>query len=129
VNRCGQCKRCLGEGPDPVPHVPCPDCGSTVRLYEEHCVESLRFYDSLGFKQRRLGDHGFVAKGTGGIVRGRGTGRLERKETLLDKEKDRYFEHVEDLETGQVLRHEDHKLTEHTGHGSAKFTGGKKKGG
>jgi hypothetical protein len=43
-----------------------------------------------------------------------------RKESLFDKEQDRRYEHVVDDETGEVIHHCDHKLTEHTGHGSAK---------
>jgi hypothetical protein len=38
----------------------------------------------------------------------------------FDKMRDRYFEHVEDADTGEVLRHVDEPLSEHRGHGSAK---------
>ena len=47
--------------------------------------------------------------------------RLVRKDSLFDKRSDRRYEHVEDTETGEVLKHQDHALTEYTGHGSAKF--------
>jgi hypothetical protein len=43
------------------------------------------------------------------------------KDSFFDKRRNRRYEHVEDPETGQVLKHQDHPLTEHTGHGSAKF--------
>jgi hypothetical protein len=43
------------------------------------------------------------------------------KEDTFNKRDDRRYEHVEDLETGEVLHHCDHPLTEHRGHGSDKF--------
>jgi hypothetical protein len=46
--------------------------------------------------------------------------RMVRKESLFNKRSDRRYEHVEDPETGTVLHHQDHRLTEHLGHGSDK---------
>jgi hypothetical protein len=90
-------------------------------VYEAHIVETMRALDSVGFKQRRPGDRGYVAKGTSGYEVSRATGRLVRKESLFDKEANRRFELVKDAETGDELHSCNHKLTEHQGHGSAKF--------
>jgi hypothetical protein len=50
--------------------------------------------------------------------------KLVRKESHFDERGDRRYEHVEDPDTGEVLHHEDHPLSEHRGHGSAKLKGG-----
>lgn len=81
--------------------------------------------DALAYKLRRPGDHKYTAMGMSGYQRS-ASGRLVKKESFFDKEADRRFEHIEDAETGEELYHSDHKLTEHTGHGSAKFTSKKK---
>lgn len=121
--RCGGCGTHLGDGPDPEPRKPCPACGSTRRAYHEHVVESVRAFDATGFKFSRTvnGKKEWVAQGTSGYERSRATGRLVRKDSLFDKEANRRFERVEDAETGEELHHCDHKLTDHVGHGSAKF--------
>jgi hypothetical protein len=126
--RCGQCGKHLGDGPDPEPRAPCGDCGSTRRIYGAHAIDAVRALDAVGFKLRRRGDGGYVAKGTSGYYR-RADGRLVKKESIFDTEADRRFEHIEDAETGEVLHHIDHKLSEHRGHGSAKFPRSKKKAG
>ncbi len=51
-------------------------------------------------------------------------GKLIRKVSHFDQRTDSRYEHVEDPETGEVLHHEDHPLSEHRGHGSAKFKQG-----
>jgi predicted small secreted protein len=120
MTRCGQCGKHLCDGPDPEPRAPCSDCGSTHRVYDESIKETAKALDSVAFKQRRRGDGGYVAKGMSGYERS-ADGRLVKKDSIFDAEADRRFEHVEDAETGEVLHHGDHKLTEHTGHGSAKL--------
>jgi hypothetical protein len=47
-------------------------------------------------------------------------GRLVHFDSHYDKETDRRWERVEDLETGELIHEQDHPLTEHRGHGSAK---------
>jgi len=123
--RCKGCNETLGEGPDSEPRTPCPKCGSTIRIYEAHVVDSVRALDSLGFKLKRPGRKRPAVEGTSGYDR-TAEGRLVKKQSLFDREGDRRFEHVEDDETGEVLHHSDHKLTEHRGHGADKFPPKKK---
>lgn len=44
-----------------------------------------------------------------------------QKTRLIDKANNRYFEQVTDPDTGEVIHRTEHPLTDHTGHGSAKF--------
>jgi hypothetical protein len=48
-------------------------------------------------------------------------GQLMRKTQIIYRADDRYFEFVVNEETGEVVRHADERLSEHAGHGSAKF--------
>ena len=47
-------------------------------------------------------------------------GLLMRKERLIDKDADVYYEFVADPNTGEVLRKEHGRLSDHKGYGSAK---------
>jgi hypothetical protein len=49
-----------------------------------------------------------------------GLSRFVHKIRILDKRRDRYDETVIDPATGQVLHDAHERLTEHTGHGSAR---------
>ena len=49
-----------------------------------------------------------------------GSGLLVHFRREFDKETDRYFEHVEEAETGKVIVHEEEPLSQHRGRGSAK---------
>lgn len=50
--------------------------------------------------------------------------RLERRwhnlHRIIDRRRNRYFEHIEDEKTGKVVRHVDERLSDHIGRGSAK---------
>jgi len=48
------------------------------------------------------------------------TGRWHQLERVLDRRRNRYFEHIEDADTGQTVRHVEERLTEHQGHGDAR---------
>ena len=52
----------------------------------------------------------------------RSTGKSVERKMLVDRQNDRYMEVVTEYETGVVVHHCDEKLSEHTGHGSAKKT-------
>lgn len=47
-------------------------------------------------------------------------GRLVTHERHINREKDRYFELVSEIDTSQVIHRCDEKLSEHRGHGSDK---------
>ncbi len=43
----------------------------------------------------------------------RRTGRWHQLERTFDRSKDRYYEHIEDAETGRVIRHKNEPLSQH----------------
>ena len=50
----------------------------------------------------------------------RASGKWFKKERIIDRENDRYYEKFTDPDTGVVTRFCDEPLSQHVGHGSAK---------
>jgi hypothetical protein len=104
---------------------PCPACGERGRSVHKTLTAEVKSTASLSYdafppgassKRRRF------AWGFTGWDFSRRLQRLVRKESSFNKRADRRFEHIEDPETGDVLHHQDHPLTEHKGHGSDRKT-------
>ncbi len=122
--KCNQCRTMLDE-PVNTPmdkRLPCPNCGSKLRLYEKDLEGKIVPRKKLQLKAR----HGQVGKvkphatlQTGDSLH-QDTGKWNNREKLEDKENDRYFEQIIDPETGQVIHHDEEKLSHHRGHGDAK---------
>jgi hypothetical protein len=126
---CGGCGSPLPEDP-PSGRVPCPTCGATARIFDEHVREEIRVEVQLhGLTSGKRG--GRTASGrpqfefkSGDDLTHR-TGRwawLERRfdRTDPDPANWRYHERIVDQETGEVLREVDEPLGKHQRRGSAK---------
>lgn len=99
-------------------------CGDGRRTIRKRLVAAVRPLAGLRYDARPPGvssKRGRFAWGFVGWDWSVRLGRLVGKEDTFNKRDDRRYEHVEDLETGEVLHHCDHPLTEHRGHGSDKF--------
>lgn len=128
---CGACGA-VAEEDEPAVDVPptCSACGSancravligsTVLTIRDR-VEGWVLTPARPSK-KRAAEH-FIS---GADIR-RSTGELVEKIRHIDRENDRYYEKVTD-EAGVVLHHVDEPLSEHWGHGSAKFKKDKRKG-
>ncbi|MCF8144248.1 MAG: hypothetical protein K9N21_10035 [Deltaproteobacteria bacterium] len=99
---------------------PCPHCGSERRCADELLREEIAFYDELRMKgkhegrgkpffEARVGPSFFFKDGVWNHV-----------EQIVDRENNRYIKIIRKLGTGEVIRHDDKPLDEHTEHGSAK---------
>lgn len=119
---CGGCGISLGEPTSQraAEGEPCPQCGSLLKHITIQVEEGWDWHESLGVKTR----HGESGKPFHETLTGEdlqvSSGRWMRKERIVDRENDRYFERVEDPETGTVIHQCDEPLSEHRGHGSAK---------
>ncbi|MFT3916567.1 MAG: hypothetical protein QM704_21555 [Anaeromyxobacteraceae bacterium] len=101
-------------------------CGETARTIHEEIGDHCHAHDRVGFKVKQPGKKDPVLEGLSGDEIRKATGGWVKKDRLIDREHDRYVEHVVDIETGEVLRNCDEPLSEHVGHGSDKpRTGGK----
>ena len=103
-----------------IPNVagPCPYCDSRVR--RKSFTATLNLIGLFGAKwpptrgkARRWGE--LATRYQRDLL-----GRLVHFRREFDKNANRYYEHVEDAATGEVIHHVDEPLSEHRGHGSAK---------
>jgi hypothetical protein len=82
--------------------------------------DTITMHESLKMKKKSLNFKGFVSQSVSGWFSSFRYKDGVEKSRILDKEKDEYHEVIKDYKTGEIV-HEDHgKLSEHTGHGSAK---------
>jgi hypothetical protein len=119
---CGACCELLDERPDlPVgERLRCPRCGATSRRFGIHLEGTVELKSQLGLKARSPGEKKpFLEQRTGDDLF-RKARRWMVLNRIIDRRRNRYFERLEDPETGAVLRHADEKLTDHRGRGSAR---------
>lgn len=122
--RCAHCGANIDETLDPPGgRWPCPDCGSSGRALSVSVSESVTLRDGLGFVQRRPGFKKPIAEGFVKPTVSMSTGRAVEHSRMIDRGADRYFERVTECESGHVVHQTDERLTDHRGHGSAKFKG------
>lgn len=104
---------------------PCPECDGSSRLLKKAPVSAtgtgLASVEYAARPPGRTSNRSRFAWGSTGWDYSKSLGRMVKKSSHFDKRGDRRFEHVEDPESGAVLHHEDHPLTEHRGHGSDKL--------
>jgi hypothetical protein len=112
---CAGCKRQI----DRTVPGPCPHCGSRTRALSLHSVVTM--VAQLAAKWPKLPKS--VRRKWGELAtrfQKDGSGLVVHFRREFDKDADRYFEHVEEAETGKVIVHKEERLTKHQGHGSAK---------
>lgn len=117
-----QCAECGEEVKRGRPGEPCRVCGGTSRVLVRVVTEQIRVLDGYAFKQKRhssVGRRRIVAEGFSRYEPSH-KAALVRHDRSVDRDKDRYRELVVDADTGTVLHHDEGKLSEHQGHGSAK---------
>jgi hypothetical protein len=125
--KCGACGYPLPETmiASETAQSPCPKCGSA----KQHVT--LMLSDNVGLRMRdslagKVKDSTFPSKKKVrreffyGSDERKSQGDYVYKEREIDRDANRYRELVKE-ETGEVIRDVDQRLTDHTGHGSAKF--------
>ncbi len=121
--KCRECETIIDEASD-LPfekHSPCPKCGSKSRIVNEHIEDTVIFHGKLGLKAR----HGQTGKpfyeSISGSDLNHKTGEWMKIERVIDRENDKYKEKIINPKTKEVLRHCEEPLSQHTGHGYAKY--------
>ena len=107
-----------------VAGAPCATCGSNRQIYQRHVEITATSRTSVGFRHLRPsfksgGRKRPLAEGFNGWDLRKSIGDFVRKIRHLDRENDRYIEHVQ-AEDGTVIHHCEERLSEHLKHGSAK---------
>ena len=82
--------------------------------------ETITARDSFKLRKKSPGFKGFVVEVIGGWFSSRLCKDGVNLSRSLDKKNDEYHEVVKDYRTGKVVHESHEKLSEHTGHGSAK---------
>lgn len=124
---CRNCGKSLDEPTDldPAHRQPCPKCASLSRKMSVGLPgEMPPPHSSLKGRGRHAGATGkrkWSIETFTGADWSHSLQRFVRKVRILDRDNDRYVEKVVDPETGEVLRDVEEPLSEHQGHGSAKF--------
>ena len=127
---CGECKVPLEEDPNLQTNerTPCPNCGSLVRIFHVHIHNTVSIKSKLGMKARRdSGGKPFVEQISGDDLH-RKTGNWMKLKRIIDRENDHYHEIVTDPLTGEIVHECEERLSDHKGHGSAKYKNKKKNG-
>lgn len=118
---CSTCGDWINEALDmPEARHPCLACGSTARTFAVSINETLTLRSGLGFKHKRPGYKKPLVEGITRTEIARGIGKSVERKMLVDRQNNHYMEVVTEYETGAVVHHCDEKLSEHTGHGSAR---------
>lgn len=89
----------------------------TIAISEDTPLE---IKEQIGMKQKERGNKKPVLETLSGDDPIRTTGEWAKKERVIDRKNDKYFEHVEHAETGEVIHRCEEPLSKHFGHGSAK---------
>jgi predicted RNA-binding Zn-ribbon protein involved in translation (DUF1610 family) len=119
---CVSCGNLIDESLDAslAVRTPCPSCGSLSRRFEANVVESIAIREKWGMKLKALGTGKPVFESVSGSDYHRNTGQWNQIERVIDRGNDWYEEKIVNPETGDVIHHCAEKLSNHTGHGSAK---------
>jgi DNA-directed RNA polymerase subunit RPC12/RpoP len=120
--KCGTCGEELKEPTNLTPEnrIPCPKCGSLIRIYSAEIKETIRLRDKIGMKAKRGGKgKPFIETVTGDDLH-RKTGKWNHIERVIDRETNSYSETITDPDTGIIIHQCEEPLSEHKNHGSAK---------
>jgi len=127
---CGKCKIPLEEDP----HLPsnerilCPNCGSVTRLFHVSIHDTVTMKSKLGMKARHPdGGKPFIEQISGDDLQ-RKTGKWMKLSRVIDRENDHYHEVVSDPSTGEIVHECKERLSDHKGHGAAKYKNKKENG-
>jgi hypothetical protein len=85
-----------------------------------HIEDKLEIHDSLRAEARSKGSKTWYRRQWVGDSFYRELRRWHLLNRIIDRSKNWYFEHIADKETGEVIRHVDQPLSDHTDRGSAK---------
>ena len=122
-SRCVECGAELHE-PAGEPSTPCPVCGNLGREITVQIQDGIVFHDGIRAKAYKAGSSKFYVDMRNGPSYYRNGDQWHHLVRVIDRENDRYVETIRVLATGELIRHVDEPLSEHTGRGGGKNQGG-----
>ncbi|MBF0318554.1 MAG: zinc ribbon domain-containing protein [Nitrospirae bacterium] len=99
--------------------ISCPNCGSKHQTVTVTISEQITSYDQLRGKVNEDGRKKPIKEFISGSELYVDRGDIVNKQRVIDRVNDYYMELVTDQD-GNIIKHDEGKLSEHRGHGSAK---------
>lgn len=99
---------------------PFPSSDSMPRVLSVLVKDSFTIHEKIGMKHKRLGHKKPIYESVAGDDLYRATGKWNELTREIDRQNDTYKEIIVDPQSGEVIRHIEEPLTEHTKRGSAK---------
>lgn len=122
VVQCGECEAILAdETPQDDQRQLCPACGSFKRIIHKEIVDFVHLYDSVRLRQKEPGVKNPVVDHFSGFEFTHNTRTFSERIRVIDRKRDWYYEFVRDPKTGEIIHECSEPLSQHFGHGSAKF--------
>lgn len=120
---CGKCDRNRTDDGISItlPRPQCPDCGATSLSYKVKVAAGVTAHTSLGLKNRRPNESKPTIELKQGASYNRDNRRWLEVEQIVDRQNNRYKKKIMDPHTGEILRDDDGKLSDHQGFGDAKY--------
>ena len=99
----------------------CPKCGSTELVNYLVVCDRIELHDNAKGKTEKIpGKRKYAKEYQSGQERSVSLNKWVDKQRVIDRENNRYYEKVTDIETGEIIHECEELLTEHLGHGSDK---------
>jgi len=99
----------------------CPRCGGDKKTFHVSIEEKVIVREGLKFKAKRPGKSKPYFESWNIPSLFNGMNKIVNRIRIIDRDNDRYKEVVSHYEDGRIIHECDEALTEHIGHGSAKF--------
>ena len=127
ITECKNCGELIDTTKDtPTYKTPCNNCGSTCRIYTANIIENVQIADRWEVIGKRPGKKKPFCEEIIGFDYSHNSKKIVKKERLIDRDNNKYHEKITDYQTGETIHHCEEPLSEHFGHGSAKFKKKKK---
>ena len=121
IAKCNNCKEMLSELINFTENDPCPHCGELSMQIIDDTRDEFKIREKFVIKVRKDDEEKVVSKIIQGDDLYKDTGKWNYLERIFDYENDYYSEKITDPLTGEVIKECKEPLSEHKGHGSAKY--------
>lgn len=121
--KCDDCGYDIGESADEkVDVTECPHCGSNKIIVTLVLEAKIVIYDKMCVKLKSSDKKRPTLEVQFGTEWAVGREKFVDKQRKIDRENDRYYEKISDIETEEIIHECSEPLSEHFGHGSDKHS-------